>query len=40
MNGTHKILVYGENISPIKRNNEALLQASMEVGLEVNTEKI
>jgi hypothetical protein len=29
----------GENIHAIKKNAEALLQASKEVGLEVNTEK-
>jgi hypothetical protein len=43
---THQLLVYaddvnllGENISIIKKNAEALLDASKEIGLEVNYEK-
>jgi len=44
LNGTHQLLlVYAddntlcENIYTIKKNTKALLEASMEVGLEVNT---
>jgi hypothetical protein len=46
LNGTHQILAYadhgnivGENIDTIQRNRKALLEASKEVGLEVNPEK-
>jgi hypothetical protein len=46
LNGTHQLLAYaddvnllGDNIDTIKKNKEALINASKEVRLEINTEK-
>jgi hypothetical protein len=45
LNGTHQLLAYdddiilGENIDTIQKDTEALLDASKEVGLEINSEK-
>jgi hypothetical protein len=47
LNGIHQLLVYaddvnllGDNIDAIKKNMETIIDASKEVGLEVNTEKL
>jgi hypothetical protein len=46
-NGTHQLLVYaddanllGDNIDTVKKSTQTLIDASKEVGLEVNAEKI
>jgi hypothetical protein len=46
LNGTHQFLAYaddvnllGDNIDTIKKNTETLIDASKEVGLEINVEK-
>jgi hypothetical protein len=46
LNGTHQILVYADDgnmlddsINTIKENSETLLEASTDVGLEINVEK-
>jgi hypothetical protein len=46
LNGTHKLLAYaddvnllGDSIDTIKKNTETLIDASKEVGLEINIEK-
>jgi hypothetical protein len=46
LNGTHQLLAYtddvnllGDNIDTIKTNTETLIDASKEVGLEINVEK-
>jgi sorting nexin-29 len=47
VNGTHQLLAYaddvnllGNNIDAIKKNTETLIEASKEVGLEINVKKI
>jgi hypothetical protein len=46
LSGTHQLLVYaddvnllGDNIDPIYKNTQISIDASKEIGLEVNTEK-
>jgi hypothetical protein len=46
MNGTHQLLAYGDdvnllgdNLDTIKKNKETSIDASKEVGLEINVEK-
>jgi hypothetical protein len=46
LNGTHQLLSYdddvnllGDNIDTIKKNTESLIDASKEIGLEINVDK-
>jgi hypothetical protein len=46
LNGTHQLLVYandinllGDNIDTIRKNTQTVIDASMMVGLQVNTKK-
>jgi hypothetical protein len=46
LNGTHQLLAYaddvnllGDNIDTIKKHTETLIDASKEIGLEINAEK-
>jgi hypothetical protein len=44
LNGTHQLLAYADDVSllgdTVKKNTETLINASREVGLEINAEKI
>jgi hypothetical protein len=47
LNVTHQLLVYGhdvnllgDSVNTIKENTESILEASMDIGLEINAEKI
>jgi len=46
LNGTHQLLVYadgvnllGDGVNTIKKNTKALIEASRDIGLEINAEK-
>jgi hypothetical protein len=46
LNGTHQLLIYaddvnllGERVNTIKENTKTLLEANMDIGLEINAEK-
>jgi hypothetical protein len=46
LNGTHQLLVYtddvnllGDSVNTIKENSETLLEASMDIGLEINADQ-
>jgi hypothetical protein len=46
LNGTHQLLVYvddvnllGDSVNTIKENSETILEASRDIGLEINAEK-
>jgi hypothetical protein len=39
LNGTHQVAAYADNVNLLGDNTETLIDASKEVGLEVNVEK-